>query len=432
MLSSQTPSVRRRRRGRVIAMVLPTFLLAGLWIAGLFAGALFGWWRQPIAPHGDVAAFTDAARQIITRPHGAAAFVLIERGRIVDQVYRSSGPAIGPDTPFQVASLSKWITAMGVMTLVQDGRIDLDAPASRYLERWRLPDGPYNDQVTVRRLLSHTAGLTDDLGFGGFAPGKPVQPLAEALTHAADASPGKDGRVRVGQPPGRFRYSGGGYALLQLLIEDVTGESFDAYMTRAVFRPLGLTHTTFTPPADTQVAPSFDREGASAPLMRFSAPAAAGLYTSAADMARLVEALTPGPKGEAPGRGVLTPASLDLMRQPEASQYGAAIWGLGTILYAPDGHGGYILGHDGSNTPAINTTVRLDAATGDGIVVLETGDPRLATRLGGEWVFWKTGNIDLFVVPAELERVAPAMVIGAGIILLLGLLAFASVRRRSG
>lgn len=109
------------------------------------------------------------------------------------------------------------------------------------------------------------------------------------------------------------------------------------------------------------------------------------------------------------------------MRQPEASQYGAAIWGLGTILYAPNDKGGFIVGHDGNNTPAINTAVRLDPATGDGIVLLESGDERLATQLAGEWVVWKTGHIDLFQFSAELARVRPALFGGLGLILLGGL-----------
>ena len=82
------------------------------------------------------------------------------------------------------------------------------------------------------------------------------------------------------------------------------------------------------------------------------------------------------------------------MRQPHASQMGADIWGLGTMLYAPNNAGDFIIGHDGNNEPAINTAARLDPATGDGIVILETGNDLLATRLASEWVFWKTGRVD--------------------------------------
>lgn len=418
-------SDRRPNWRRVVAIVALSLLAAMLWVCLVGYGALAGWWHRPIAERGDAAAFTAAATRMIDKNmRGNAAFVLIERGKPVAQVYRSRGRSVGPDTMFQVASLSKWLTAWGVMKLVEDGKLDLDAPVSRYLKRWRLPDSSDNSKVTIRRLLSHTAGLTDDLGFGGFTPGVPIQRLEDALTHAIDASPGKDGRVRVGQPPGAFRYSGGGYALLQLLVEEVSGEPFDKYMARAIFKPLGLTHTSFATPAEgADIAQSFDTAGRPTPLLNFSAPAASGLYTSAADMARLIQAQQPGPRGEMVGAGVLSAQTLDRMRAPEASQFGMAIWGLGTILYAPNNQDGFVVGHDGSNTPAINTTVRLDPANGDGIVLLETGDPGLATALAGEWVYWKTGNIDLFQVSVELKRSLPAMAGGISIALLAGIAA---------
>lgn len=419
---NRTTVVRRPLWRRVVAIIVLSLLAALLWVCLVGYGVLAGWWHRPIAERGDLPAFTAAATRMIDRDvRGNAAFVLIERGKSVAQVYRSRGRAVGPDTMFQVASLSKWLTAWGVMKLVEHGKIDLDAPVSRYLTRWRLPYSPDNSKVTIRRLLSHTAGLTDDLGFGGFAPGAPVQRLEDALTHAIDASPGKDGRVRVGQTPGAFRYSGGGYAMLQLLVEEVSGEPFDTYMARTIFSPLGLNHTSFASPAEgADIAQSFDTAGRSTPLLNFSAPAAAGLYTSAADMTRFIQAQLPGARGEPGIASVLSPQTLNRMRAPEASKLGMAIWGLGTILYAPNNRGGFVVGHDGSNTPAINTAVRLDPATGDGVVLLETGKPGLATALAGEWVFWRTGNIDLFLLPVELKRAMPAMAGGVLAILLAG------------
>lgn len=417
---------------RVVAIIALTLLAAALWVSIVGYGVLAGWWHRAVAERGDVPAFTAAATRIIDKDtRGNAAFVLIERGRPVAQVYRSRGRAVGPDTIFQVASVSKWLTAWGVMKLVEEGRLDLDAPVSRYLKRWRLPDSPDNSKVTVRRLLSHTAGLTDDLGFGGFAPGVPVQRLEDVLTHAVDASPGKDGRVRVGQTPGAFRYSGGGYALLQLLVEEVSGEAFERYMARAIFRPLGLTHTSFATPAEgTNVAQSFDTAGKTSPLLNFSAPSAAGLYTSAADLTRLIQAQSPGLGGEPAGGSVLSPQTLGRMRAPEASVLGLPIWGLGTVLYASNNRDGFIVGHDGSNTPAINTSVRLDPATGDGIVLLESGDPGLATAVAGEWVYWKTGNIDFFQISAELRQAIPVMVGGVLVALLAGIAALVVAKLR--
>jgi CubicO group peptidase (beta-lactamase class C family) len=412
---------------RLMFCLLATLAVLAAWTAVVGLGTLEGWWRRPLAPRGDTAAFARAMdRMVEAQSRGNIAFALIEEGRVSHEGFASVGAPVDRDTRFQVASLGKWITALGVMTLVDSGRVDLDAPVETYLKRWRLPPSEFdNRQVTVRRLLSHTAGLTDGLGYGGFAPGQPVQPLVESLTKAIDASPGKDGAVKVGVRPGsEWRYSGGGYALLQLMIEDVTGEPFAAYMERAVLVPMGMDSSTFEPlPAQApRLAESFDEAGKSSPLRHFTASSAAGLHTSVADLTTLIQAHRPGLTGAAAGRGVLSPGALSEMRQPHARQYGAEIWGLGVMLYAPNNAGSFIIGHDGDNEPVINTAARLDPDSGDGIVVLETGTPALATRLAGEWVFWRTGHVDTITVFMEARRTMTILVAGWAVILALGVI----------
>jgi CubicO group peptidase (beta-lactamase class C family) len=397
-----------------------------LWAALVFIGTLEGWGRRSFAPAGNADAFTAAAKnEIAAHSSGNAAFRLIERGELYDEYFVSVGEPVDSETLFQVASLSKWITAWGVMTLVEAGKLDLDAPVATYLTRWALPESEFdNHEVTIRRLLSHTAGLTDGLGYAGFAPGAGAQSLEESLTHAADASTGADGRVRVGLAPGsEWRYSGGGYTLLQLVIEETTGETFESYMQRAVFQPLGMSRSTFA--ADegntANIATLYDVDGTAATHYRFTALAAASLYTTVSDMTRFIQAHLVGPRGEAIGRGVLKPETLELMRQPHASKMGADIWGLGTMLYAPNGDNDFIIGHDGKNEPAINAAVRLNPATGDGIVVLETGNPLLATTVAGEWVFWQTGTIDFLMFTLIAERMIAIIVVGWGLIILTAL-----------
>lgn len=411
---------------RVFLTILSALVALAIWAAIVVFGTLEGWWRKPLAPRGDTAAFMSAAvAKIDTERRGNAAFVLIERGKVYGEHFASVGKPVDRDTLFQIASTSKGVAAWGVMTLVEAGKLDLDAPVSKYLTRWKLPPSEFNnDGVTVRRLLSHTAGLTDGLGYAGFKLGEPIQSLEESLTKAADASPGKDGAVRVGIEPGsEFKYSGGGYTLLQLLIEEVSGQSFNDYMRGAVFAPLGMARSTFVLDAEpTNVAEFFDTDGSQATHYRFAALAAASLYTSAADMTRFIRAHVSGADGAPAGRGVLTPATLKEMRRPHAQQMGADIWGLGTILYAPNNAGDFIIGHDGNNEPAINTAVRLDPATGDGIVVLETGNKLLATALAGEWVFWQTGHVDFLTVTMEARETMWILGIGAAAILLLVIL----------
>ena len=393
------------------------------WACLVIAGAVYGWWHASLAPPGDSAAFVSAAKRLIdARNRGNVAFRLIEGGSPRDEYFASIGEPVGPETLFQVASLSKWITAWAVMTLVESGKVDLDAPVSRYLTRWRLPASQFgNDGVSVRRLLSHTAGLTDGLGFAGYAPGVELPSLTETLEHP-DASPGHSGVIRVGVAPGsRWEYSGGGYLILQLLIEEVTHEPFDKYVRRAVFDPLGMERSTFSvDAATTNVATFYDVDGTRAIHYRFRAQAAASLYTNVADMTRFVQAHFEGPAHEPAERGVLRPETLRLMRRPEAAAYGADIWGLGVMLFVPVGADDFIVGHDGSNDPAINTAVRLNPTNGDGIIVLETGDHTLASTLAGEWVYWQSGVLDFIMLTMAVRTIVYLIMAGSVVIVLVG------------
>lgn len=286
----------------------------------------------------------------------------------------------------------------------------------RYLTRWQFPESEFGTEgVTARRLLSHTAGLTDGLGYGGFKPGTPVQTLEASLTAAADPMPGADGRTIVGREPGSaWSYSGGGYALLQLLIEEISGEPFGEYMKRAVFDPLGMSRATFDL-AEAQaagLAPCFDEAGAPCAYRRFAAPAAASLHASAADLVRFVEAQMDGASDPALPEEVMT-----AMRTPHASQFGIPVWGLGVMLYAQAPGGGYIIGHEGMNFPAIETTARIDPATGDGILVLATGNPGLAAKLGGDWVYWHARRVDVRQLDGILPLAAGVLLAGWGFIL---------------
>lgn len=411
----------------VFLHIIATIVVGALWAVFIWFGTWNGWMRDAIAPANDAEAFAGVVSTAIdSRHNGNVAFVLIENGDAVGEKFVSIGDPVDRDTLFQVGSLSKWVAAWGVMTLVEEGKLDLDTPVSQYLNRWSLPTSEFdNDGVTVRRLLSHTAGLTDGLGYAGFDPDGEVQPLEASLTHAADASPGADGRVRVGLEPGAgFEYSGGGYTLLQLLIEEVSGETFADYMQHSVFDPLDMQRSTFVYVEDgvPNVAASYDVDGSTATRFRFTGLAPTALYTNAADMTKFIQANLANNQNTGAGGGVLSPATLELMGEPHASQLGLPIWGLGTIIYAPNGEGGFIIGHDGSDEPAINSAARFDPATGDGIVILETGNELLATTLAGDWVYWKTGRIDILTFTTIAEKMFMTIIIGMAVIFLLSLI----------
>jgi CubicO group peptidase (beta-lactamase class C family) len=326
---------RRYLRLAVIAL----FAACG-WALLVFASLDQGLFRSPIAERGEPARFLAAAYdRAEKRNRGNLALILIEDGREVGSFALSEGEPVDSDSVFQTASLGKWLTASGVMALVEKGRIDLDAPVSSYLSRWRLPDGEFDESgVTVRRLLSHTAGLGDELGYDGFENARDVQTLEASLTRAADASPGKSGEVRLESEPGSgWQYSGGGYTLLQLIVEEVSGQPFASYMEKTVFAPLGMERTTFDHDRALSLglAQNFRPDGTSEPFRRYTALAASSLFTSAGDLARFLEAQGPGA-----GDGVLTPETRRLIASPHASQLGADIWGLGAMLYAPNEAGG--------------------------------------------------------------------------------------------
>lgn len=406
---------------RVVRIALVAIVLIAVWAVAVGLGARNGWWRPLPAPHGDAAAFIDAAKaRFAAGSRGNMALVLIANGRVAGSYFASRGKPVDGQSLFQVASMSKWLTAWGVMHLVEQGRLDLDTPVSHYLHRWHLPPSEFdNNGVTVRRLLSHTAGLIDGLGFRGFPPGVKPPAIEAELTHPTDPMAGASGLVRVGREPGSaWQYSGGGFLLLQLLIEEVSGQPFNDYMRGAVLAPLGMRESTFVDPDPAHLADFYDADGSRAIHYRFTALAAASLYTSTDDLTHFLLAQLKGPDGAPPGRGVLKPNTLEQMRIPQARVFGIPLWGLGEILYAPTDTGGFVIGHDGNNYPAINTTARLDPATGDGIIVLETGNGTVASRIGSDWTYWHTGVVDLPTIVFEAQTTLIILAAGVGLILL--------------
>ena len=396
------------------------------WTAIVGYGVLAGWWHRALAPGGDTPAFMAAARQMMSsEPHGDLAIALVAKGQVADEHYVGLVDAVNRETAFPVASMSKWVTAVGVMLLVHEGRLDLDAPVTRYLTRWTLPASRFDlDGVTVRRLLSHTAGLTDGLGFADYRLDERVPSLEETL-RAPGASTGQPTEIAVGHEPGsRWQYSGGGYLILQLLVEEVTQQPFGAFMRRAVLDPLEMSCSSFessTPPPN--AAEAYDAAGRAAPRFQYAAAGATGFSTCVGDMVRWVQAHV--------GRGpTLLAAELQSrMREPHGKQFGADIWGLGTMLYAPTAGGAFVFGHDGRNEPAINAAVRINPDNGDAIVVLTSGGRLLATRLASEWTYWETGGPDFLVIGAAIREAAGPLFAG-WLAVIVATLAYARARRR--
>ena len=358
----------------------------------------FGWLKAPLAETGNTDAFVKAvSEKIQNNIDGNAVFVLMNNGQVASEFAFSKGEPVDRTTLFQQASVSKWVTAWGVLRLAEKGEIDLDKPVSGYLTRWSLPEGPYNDEVTVRLILQHAAGFDDGLGYMGFDDMEQVQTLEDSLTKAKDAFSEHKGMTSAVTKPGTdFNYSGGGYSLLQLLIEEVSGESFSDYMSEEVFKPLGMLSATFElSHDDKRLAQTFDEKGELAKHFYYTAKAAASLYASADDLIAFLKAHTNALNNSQHNAVLLNEDSVRIMQMDFGSFLGKATYGTGAALYGQDDNGAWIMGHDGGNRPDINTTARVNPTTGDGIVVLSSGANGIASKIGSEWVFWKFGVVDI-------------------------------------
>lgn len=196
---------------------------------------------------------------------------------------------IDPNTVFQFGSMSKTITAWAIMTLVQEGKVDLDAPVNKYLKSWQLKSEEFDSAaVTVRRVLHHAAGLSLP-SVTGVNVGAKLPSLVDELS---GTGPSKTAVTITEKPGTKFNYSGGGYALLQLLVEDVTGTSFGVYVRKKIFKPLGMTTATFAPDQNTlrKTATPYDKKGEALPFRLYSAEGTAGLYATVDDYAKFVVA----------------------------------------------------------------------------------------------------------------------------------------------
>jgi len=282
---------------------------------------------------------------------------------------------ITPDTAFNVGSLSKTATAWGVMRLVERGKIELDQPVDAYLKGWHLPPSPFDaKQVTVRRVLSHTAGISNH-DYHGWDPASPLPPIVDSLSGKTGT-----GEVRVVSTPGTgFSYSSADYVIMQLLIESVSGISFQDYMQAEVFQPLGMQNTWFGLPPDFAriMALPYGPFGEPLPILRYNELAAAGLTTTLRDLAGLAAAGLKGPNGSPPGRGVLKPRNIDIMQTPQPhtrwadrDPYGPnPQYGLGYTVRPEQFAGKAGVGHGGTNR-GWESLIQIIPATGDGIVLM--------------------------------------------------------------
>lgn len=185
------------------------------------------------------------------------------------------------DTIYSLASITKPMIATGLMVLVQEGKVDLDAPIEKYIDPGQLTvyEGQAKE-VTLRRLLHHTGGLPQHFNYFYTDELNQPPPLSETIRRFGI----------IVQPPGKtFCYANLGYAMIGDIIARVSGRPLDEFMQQEVFQPLGMTKTLFDPNlADLleDTAVSYGSNGESIPLKRSDTPGAAHAYASTRDLIR--------------------------------------------------------------------------------------------------------------------------------------------------
>jgi CubicO group peptidase (beta-lactamase class C family) len=196
-------------------------------------------------------------------------------------------------TLFQAGSISKSLNGVGILKLVQEGKLDLDSDINIYLKPWKFPYDSLSKgkKITIANLLSHTAGLTVH-GFDGYEKGDTIPTLVQILN---GEKPANSRAVRsMYEPSLRYQYSGGGTTISQQILQDVTGQPYDTYMWNNVLKPMGMSNSFYTqpPPANKEglLATGYYNDGTAVKASYHIYPeqAAAGLWTNPTDLARYI------------------------------------------------------------------------------------------------------------------------------------------------
>lgn len=252
------------------------------------------------------------------------------------------GQAVDTDTLFQAASLSKPVSAVAMFRLVEQGRLDIDRDVNSLQTAWKVPSfGPMTPPITLRQIVSHMSGLGVH-GFGGYTPGAPLPSLVQILD---GQRPANSPPVRPEAAPGeREIYSGGGFVLLQLIMQEITGRPFESVMQELVLQPVGMAHSTFAQPlparqmADVAMGYREDGEMVDGGFHVYPEQSAAGLWTTASDLARFLLAVGHSRRGESGGLLKRSTATEMLTRVPKGGGLGFGLSGSqGTERYRHSG-----------------------------------------------------------------------------------------------
>ena len=258
-------------------------------------------------------------------------FALIDNGQLVwakgyGVLQEGKSEKVNTETLFSVGSISKMGTAVAALKLMEQGQVNLDKDINTYLKAWKVPENQFTRQqpVTLRRIMSHTAGLTVH-GFADFQPGETLPTTVQVLN---GKSPAKNSAIYVDIPVGsRFRYSGGGTTVQQLLIEELTGKEFHLAIDDLLFTTLKMQRSSYQNPLPASlgnIAKAHNNNGSPVALPRgyqaMPEAAASGLWTTPSDFSKVMIMLM---EAYHVGNSYLSPATVKDMMTPVApSEYG--------------------------------------------------------------------------------------------------------------
>ena len=256
-----------------------------------------------------------------------------------------------PNTLYTIASISKPMTATGIMKLVEDGELDLDADIQTYLNDTQLDFYVNNtNSVTCRNLLSHTSGLPMHFQYYYDDAAVAIPDITQVIDRYG---------IIVNQPSSKYVYANLGYGILGKVISDTTGKSFNDYMTDEVFTPLGMTHTTLdiSPKTKSKLAKRYDIKGKLIPFSFADTPGAANVSTTIRDLIRFgMFHLGSSPESGAP---LLSLESVQSMQEPQYpdNTNGRNTYGLGWFI--DDGNYKCRMVHHGGGMDGVDAMIRL-------------------------------------------------------------------------
>lgn len=273
------------------------------------------------------------------------------------------------ETRFQAASISKPVTAFAVLRAVDAGKLSLDENVNKYLKSWKVPEDEYTrGGVTLRALLSHTSGTGDGFGFPGYNPSAPLPTLEEILDGKPPSNLGPVIWERA--PFVAYKYSGGGIEIVQMVLQDVYGKPFAQIMQEQVLGPVGMTNSTYQQPLPAELdkdaarAHGSDGKAMDAKWHVYPEQAAAGLWTTPTDLAKLGIELQKALRGE----------SKLLSRRTALEMVAPTGTGPFAVGFAIEKRGeGWYFTHNGSNW-GFRSELAMHRLKGYGIAVMANGD----------------------------------------------------------